>query len=42
MIFIYLNAGPGKIEEAETTEDGNQEHRNNNKDILKEKISNNR
>ena len=42
MIFIFLNAGLAKIEEAGTIEDENQEHRNNNKDILLEQISNNR
>ena len=35
MIFIFLNAGLVKIGEAGRIEDENQEHRNNNKDILK-------
>ena len=37
MIFIFLNAGLAKKGEAGTIEDENQEHRNNNKDILKGK-----
>jgi hypothetical protein len=37
MIFIFLNVGRGRKGEAGTIEDENQEHRNNNKDILKGK-----
>ncbi len=35
MIFIFLNAGLVKIEEAGTIEDENQEHQNNKTDISK-------
>ena len=37
IIFIFPNAGLARKGEAGTIEDENQEHRNNNKDILKGK-----